>query len=225
VAISRTVQQRIRECYGRQSVVIPPPVDVDFYTPAGIAREDFYLCVSALVPYKRIDLAIEACQKLRRRLVIVGAGPLQRRLARRAGPMIRFLGWRSNEEIRDLLRRCRALIFPGCEDFGIVPVEAQACGSPVIAFARGGATETVETGVFFNEQTVECLCEELQRLESSRDRFCPLAARRQAIRFSTQRFRHDLTTYLRRVAEARASDDDTRPAVRSNRVSGTHVAA
>ncbi len=233
VAISRTVQQRIRECYGRHSVVIPPPVDVDFYTPARVAREDFYLCVSALVPYKRIDLAIKACEKLRRRLVIVGTGPLQRRLARRAGPMTRFLGWRSDAEVRDLLRRSRALIFPGCEDFGIVPVEAQACGCPVIAFARGGATETViaagrgvsETGVFFNEQTVDCLCEGLQRLESSSSSFCPRAARREALRYSTQRFRHDLMNYLKRVVEAHASDDDTRPAVRSNRGSGAHVAA
>jgi glycosyltransferase involved in cell wall biosynthesis len=202
------VQQRILECYGRDSVVIFPPVDVEYFTPADVVRGQEYLCVSALVPYKRIELAIQACNRLGRRLLIVGNGPLRRKLMREAGPTVRFLGWRSNADIRDLLRRCRALMFPGLEDFGIVPVEAQACGCPVIAFGQGGATETIlapdssrpGTGTFFEEQTIECLCEALLDFEAHADDYCPAAARRQALRFSEQRFQNELTGYIQSVA-------------------------
>ncbi len=208
VAISRTIQGRIHDCYGRDSVVIYPPVNVRFYTPACVEREDFYVCVSALVPYKRVDLAIDACNRLGRRLLIVGAGPLRKRFAAQAGPTVQLLGWRSDAEIRDLLRRCRGLIFPGCEDFGIVPVEAQACGAPVVAFERGGATETVlaadesrpGTGILFQEQTVDCLCDALLKLEAGRHGFCPDAARRQALKFSSDRFEREITGYLQSVA-------------------------
>jgi glycosyltransferase involved in cell wall biosynthesis len=218
VAISRTIQDRIRDCYGRDSVVIHPPVDVGFYTPADVAREDFYLCVSALVPYKRIDLAIEACNRLGRRLLIVGAGPLQKRFAAQAGPTVQLLGWRSDTEIRHLVRRCRALIFPGFEDFGIVPVEAQACGAPVVAYERGGATETVlaadgsgpGTGIFFREQTVECLCEALLELESGSIALCPRAARRQALQFSAGRFEREMTAYLQSVVDGSETARDRR---------------
>jgi glycosyltransferase involved in cell wall biosynthesis len=218
VAISRTIQNRIRDCYGRDSVIICPPVNVDFYTPADVEREDFYLCVSALVPYKRVDLAIEACNRLGRRLLIVGAGPLEKRFAAQAGPTVRLLGWRSDTEIRDLLRRCRGLIFPGCEDFGIVPVEAQACGAPVVAYERGGATETVlaadgsrpGTGIFFREQTVECLCQAVLELESGRRRLCPDAARRQALKFSAQRFEREITDYLSSVVSGSRTAGDKR---------------
>ncbi|HEY7153133.1 MAG TPA: glycosyltransferase [Gemmataceae bacterium] len=143
LAISETVQRRIRECYGRDSAVIYPPVDTDFYHPAALAREDFYLAVSAFAPYKRLDLAIQACNALRRPLLLIGSGQDEARLRALAGPTIHFLGWQPDAVIRDHLRRCRALLFPGEEDFGIVPVEAQACGAPVIAFGQGGATETV----------------------------------------------------------------------------------
>lgn len=228
VAISRTVADRIRQCYGRQSTIVYPPVDTDFYTPAYQAappgpahraaggathwprREDFYLVVSALVPYKRIDLAIAACRQSRRRLTIIGSGPEAARLARlaRGDQRIAFLGWRSNDEIRDHLRRCRALLFPGCEDFGIVPLEAQACGTPVVALGRGGATETVlpagdrqvGTGVLFHRPTPEALCAAIDWLESHPWQFDPALARRWAQRFSVERFRSELLVQLDEAA-------------------------
>ncbi len=209
VAVSRTVAKRIAESYGRPSRVIYPPVDTRFYTPADALPEDpYYLCVSALVPYKRIDLAIEACNRLRRRLLVIGTGPEARRLGRLAGPTVTLLGWRSDHEIRDHLRRARALLFPGNEDFGIVPVEAQACGTPVVALGQGGATETVlpadanrqGTGLFFDEQTPEALSEAIERLESHTDWFSPDLARRQAERFSAERFERELVGYLEGVA-------------------------
>ncbi len=196
VAISRTVEQRIRESYGRDSTVIYPPVDVDFFTPEAKAREDFYLCVSALVPYKRLELAVEACNRLERRLIVIGSGPRARFLSRRAGPNVTLLGWQSDELIRDHYRRCRALLFPGVEDFGIVPLEAQACGAPVIAFNSGGATETVEaatpwhsgSGLFFEEQSTECLIQAIKRFEDGRDCLSAELARSNAERFCSNRF-------------------------------------
>jgi len=197
VAISQTVQKRIAECYGRDSRVIYPPVDTDFYTPTAAPREPFYLVVSALAPYKRIDLAIQACRRLSRPLVVIGSGQEQKGLRRLAGPNAQFLGWQPDDVIRDHMRRCRALLFPGEEDFGIVPVEAQACGTPVIAFGRGGALETIltghqATGVLFEEQTVECLQEALVGFEREADWFSPVTARRNALRFHKQRFTQEI---------------------------------
>jgi glycosyltransferase involved in cell wall biosynthesis len=207
LAISRTVQQRIAECYGRPSTVIYPPVDTDFYAPAAVPRQDYYLVVSAFAPYKRLDLAVLACNQLRRPLVVIGTGQDEARLRALAGPTVRFLGWQPDWVIRDHLRRCRALLFPGEEDFGIVPVEAHACGAPVAAFGRGGATETVvppgsraaPTGLWFEDQTVECLADTVRELERSADAFDPAAARRQALRFNQPRFAEELLGYLEGV--------------------------
>ncbi len=204
VAISRTVAQRIARCYGRRSTIIYPPVDTRFYTPADVPREDFFLCVSALVPYKRIDLAIEACNRLGRRLVVIGDGPQRRRLARLAGPSVTLAGRLSDHQIRDHLRRTRALLFPGNEDFGIVAVEAQACAAPVVALGHGGVTETVlpcgestvGTGWFFPQQTPESLGRAMQRMEAHPQPFDPLLARRQAERFAAERFERELLEYL-----------------------------
>jgi glycosyltransferase involved in cell wall biosynthesis len=204
IAISQTVRRRIAECYGRDSTVIYPPVDTDFYCPAALPREDFYLAVSAFAPYKRLDLAIAACNRLGRRLVIIGSGQDEARLKALAGPTVRLLGWQPDEVIRDHLRRCRALLFPGEEDFGIVPVEAQACGAPVLALGCGGATETVvppgsgrePTGLWFAEPTRDCLAEAILAFEARRTDFNPAAARRQALRFNAHRYRDELLTFL-----------------------------
>jgi glycosyltransferase involved in cell wall biosynthesis len=207
LAISRTVQERIAECYGRSSEVIYPPVDTEFYCPAPVAREGYYLVVSALAPYKRIDLAIAACNRLRRPLIVIGRGQDERRLQKLAGPTVHFLGWRPNAVIRDHYRLCRALLFPGEEDFGIVPVEAQACGTPVIAYGRGGATETVippergrePTGLWFEEQTPDCLAAAIESFEVCQEDFSPGAARRQAQGFDERRFEDELFAYLETV--------------------------
>jgi glycosyltransferase involved in cell wall biosynthesis len=204
LAISDTVRQRIAECYGRSSEVIYPPVDTEFYCPAVVARENYYLSVSAFAPYKRIDLAILACNRLRRTLVIIGAGQDESRLRTLAGPTVQFLGWQPDTAIREHMRRCKALLFPGEEDFGIVPVEAQACGAPVIAFGRGGATETVipaggrrePTGVWFEQQTVDHVATALTQFEGHAADFALSAARRQALRFHRRRFAEELFAFL-----------------------------
>jgi glycosyltransferase involved in cell wall biosynthesis len=197
IAISRTVQQRIRECYGRASVVIHPPVNTDFYTPAAEPREDFYLCVSAMAPYKRIDLAVQACNRLQRRLIVIGAGQDEARIRSLAGPTVQVLGWQPDVVIRDHLRRCRALLFPGEEDLGIVPLEALACGTPVLAFNRGGATETITgVGSFFDEQNVECLVQAIEQLECDEQAFDPAAARKRAMQFGTERYLREMSDYL-----------------------------
>jgi glycosyltransferase involved in cell wall biosynthesis len=204
LAISETVRQRIAECYGRTSTVLHPPVDTDYYCPAPVPREDFYLVVSAFAPYKRLDLAIAACNQRRVPLVVIGSGQDEGRLRDLAGPTVRFLGWQPDAVIRDHFRRCKALLFPGEEDFGIVPVEAMACGAPVLAFGRGGATETVvppggrrePTGLWFEDQTVDCLAETMAQLEMQAENFTLAAARRQALRFNKARFAEELFAYL-----------------------------
>lgn len=205
IAISETVRERIAESYGRDSAVIYPPVDTDFYTPERLERDDYYLVVSAFAPYKRIDLAVAACRTLGRKLVVIGTGQDERRLRALGGPTVELLGWQSDESIRNHLRRCGALLFPGEEDFGIVPVEAQACGAPVIAFGRGGAAETViapgrrdePTGVLFREQSTESLVESMQWFEGNRRHFDPRMARRQALRFNPRRFDEEFAQFIR----------------------------
>jgi glycosyltransferase involved in cell wall biosynthesis len=171
IAISKNIQERIHRIYKRDSGLIYPPVNDAFYaTPSAPApaEEPFYLIVSALAPYKRIDLAVETFRRRGDRLVIVGEGQESNTLKSLAGPKTEFLGWLSNEELRSLYQSCRALIFPGEEDFGIVPVEAMAAGCPVIALRKGGALETIvenETGVFFERLTVESLSDAVDRFE------------------------------------------------------------
>jgi glycosyltransferase involved in cell wall biosynthesis len=211
-AISHYVRDRIRRCYGREAIVIYPPVDVHRFELADGAGDDFYLVVSALVPYKRIDLAVLAATALGRRLLVVGTGPEERRLRALAGATVEFLGWRGDAEIARLYRQCRAVLFPGCEDFGIVPLEAMAAGRPVIAFGAGGALETVEplggeappTGLFFEEQSPAAVAAAIERFEGEAHRFIPKALRAHAERFDRERFREAMRAWVQtRVAEGR----------------------
>lgn len=197
IAISHTIQKRIRDCYNRESTVIYPPVDTDFYTPAPVPREEYYLVVSAFAPYKRFDLAVEACSRLKKRLIVIGRGPQEAKLKALAGPTVQFLGWQSNEVIRNHYRRAKALLFPAEEDFGIVPVEAQACGCPVIAFRVGGSSETVKCGVFFEEQSLDAMIEAIERCESNG--VDTSRARSHALAFSKARYERELFDFTDKV--------------------------
>jgi glycosyltransferase involved in cell wall biosynthesis len=202
IAISHEVARRIRRHYGRMAEVIHPPVNVDLFHPNGSPPEDFYLVVSRLVAYKRIDVAIEAANLLKRRLIIVGEGPQRQRLEQLAGPTVEFRGWLSNEEIADLYARCRGFLFPGLEDFGIAPVEAQASGRPVIAYGRGGALDTVisgATGVFFEEQTAAAMARAITAFEQLR--WDPARCRRNAERFARNLFKARLSRAIERQLE------------------------
>lgn len=202
VAISRAVQDRIERYYGRRSVIIYPPVDTERFRPDGRPPDDYLLVVSTLNAYKRVDLAIEACNRLGMRLKVVGDGPLFETLARMAGPTVEMLGKVADEQLPELYRRCRAFLMPQEEDFGIAPLEAQASGRPVIAYAAGGALETVidgQTGLFFREQTAEALEEAVRRLDVSF--FSPEDCRRNALRFGAERFRRQLTDLLHQLWE------------------------
>jgi glycosyltransferase involved in cell wall biosynthesis len=199
IAISRTVQERIREVYGRESVVIYPPVDTEYFTPEpALPLGDYFLIVSRMVPYKRIDLAVDTFSRLRdRKLVIVGEGRDLDALRSRAGENVLFLGYQTREVVRDLLRRCQAFLFPGLEDFGIAPVEAMATGRPVIAFAGGGALDTVlpgRTGELFDEQVSESLLGVLEAFDPMA--YDPVVCRAQAERFNRQAFQTHLMAYL-----------------------------
>jgi glycosyltransferase involved in cell wall biosynthesis len=216
VANSHYVAERIRRYYNRESTVVYPPVDTTFYGPSDDRRatRSGFLVVSALVPYKRLDVAIDACRRIGAPLTIVGTGPERARLEARAGSDVTFLGWRSNEEIRELYRRSAATLLPGVEDFGMVPVEAQACGCPVVALGRGGAGETVvdgETGVLVVDPSIEAFADGLSRVRALA--FEEPSLREHALQFSRERFvigfqaavsaastaRNDATTAVRRA--------------------------
>jgi len=216
VANSCNIAGKIRRFYGRQAVVIYPPVDLARF-PVGAEQKSYYLIVSALVPYKRIDIAIHAFNEMGLPLKVVGEGPLRRRLERSAGANIEFLGWVNDSALAELYGSCQALVFPGEEDFGIVPLEAQACGRPVIAYEKGGVLETVipvgtsaegvgppssPTGVFFSEQTAKDLIKAVERYQRMQDRFKPVTIRAHAEQFSSQRFKNQIHEYV----EARLSE-------------------
>jgi glycosyltransferase involved in cell wall biosynthesis len=213
VANSYNVAGRIRKHYRRNSRVIYPPVDVaSGYVANSIG--DYYLVVSRLVDYKRTDLAVLACAKLRRRLRVIGTGPQYRRLKELAGPTVEFLGELTDLQLREQYAHCRALLFPGEEDFGIVPVEAQSFGRPVIAYGRGGVLETVHAGfagrepvdgscggIFFGEQTVDSVVDAILAFEAAEDLFSPQVIAHDATRFSTQRFKREMTDFVRSCIE------------------------
>ena len=204
VANSRFIARRIRKVYGRSADVIYPPVDVSKFA-IGTAREPFYLAASRLVPYKRMDLIVEAFSAMpEKKLVVVGDGPELAKIKSKAGPNIELLGYQPFHALRDLMQRARAFVFAAEEDFGITVVEAQACGTPVIAFGRGGALETIvglgtrsnPTGVFFPRQHVGSLIETVETFERRRDAIDPAHCRDNAMRFSRDRFRREFAAYV-----------------------------
>jgi glycosyltransferase involved in cell wall biosynthesis len=210
VGISSAVVERIHRHYGRNAELVHPPVDLDRIQPQEKKREAFYLLIGGFVPYKREDLALSAFTKLGAPLLIAGDGPLRKRYQTQAPPNARFLGRVGDAELSDLYARCRALVYPQEEDFGIVAVEAQAAGAPVIAFGRGGAAETVlpidgpaaPTGIWFHEQTADALCEAVRRFESLESCFDPKAIRAHAERFSVARFRRKISAVVEATLRA-----------------------
>ena len=207
VANSKFIASRIRKYYGRESTVIYPPVETSAEDAAGPCGE-CYIAIGRLVDYKRFDLAIRACTELGRPLKIIGDGPQYKQLRRIAGPTIEFLGRASEKELRSSLAGSQALLFPGEEDFGIVPVEAQSFGRPVIAYASGGALETVRgllpgvsevadaTGVFFTEQSTPSLVEAILRFESQQHRFSAPAIRQHALQFDRAVFKRRIEEFI-----------------------------
>jgi len=213
LANSRNVAAKIQKLYGRHATVIHPPVDLEKFR-LGSEPEPYYLIVSALVPYKRIDIAIHAFNEMRLPLKVVGEGPLRSRLERSAGSTVEFLGWVDDSALAALYGSCGALIFPGEEDFGIVPLEAQACGRPIIAYEKGGVLETVipatanaeggesPTGIFFSHQTPEALTRAVELFQRMQSRFEPRKIRDHAAQFSRERFKNQIHEYVQsRLAE------------------------
>jgi glycosyltransferase involved in cell wall biosynthesis len=207
VANSHFTASRIRKHYQRDSTVIYPPVEASA-AHMGESRGAYYLAVGRLVGYKRMDMAVEACTRMGRELRVIGEGPELRALRRIAGPSVTFFGSVSDEEVRRNLSGCRALLFPGTEDFGIVPVEAQSFGRPVIAHASGGALETVRgnlpgtigiknpTGVFFSSQSTEGLMQAILAFESQESEFHPDLIREHALQFDSNRFKTEIAEFV-----------------------------
>jgi glycosyltransferase involved in cell wall biosynthesis len=196
IAISQAVADRIARFYGRTSDIIYPPVDTSLYQPAA-QQDNYYLIVSRLIPYKRIDLAVEAFNRLGLPLKVVGDGRDRAALQAMAKNNVEFLGRMPDATVKEMYARCRGFIFPGEEDFGLTPLEAQASGRPVVAYAGGGALETVveeRTGVFFRQPTAEALAEAVRRFEGLS--FDPAQIRRHAETFSVEAFQRKLTDYV-----------------------------
>ena len=209
IANSHHVRQRITDCYQRDSKVIYPPVELDRFK-VSLDSEDYYLVLSAMVPYKRIDLAIQTFNQNRRRLIVAGTGPELGRLKAIAKKNIEFVQAPDDRVVERLYAGCKALIFPGEEDFGIVPLEVQACGKPVIAYGRGGALETVigmdesntnPTGIFFQQQTVSGLQSAIERFEKNEQFFTPQNCRQNAEGFSKARFQAEMTDFIQNVMD------------------------
>lgn len=199
IANSKCVAKRIKKIYGKDSVVIYPPVDVEKFSPSA-KKENFYITAGRLVPYKRVDVIVKAFSIVReKRLLIIGDGPDLKRLKRTAPSNVEFLGYLEREKLAHYLSRAKAFIFAAEEDFGIAPVEAQASGIPVISYRGGGAIETViegVTGIFFNEQNPEALAQAINKFESIEDRFDPEKIRKNSLRFSKENFKEEFLKFV-----------------------------
>lgn len=202
IANSTFVAERIRLVYQREAVVIPPPIDVDRFQPS-TESEDYFLVLSRLVPYKRIDLAVQACTRMNKELIVIGDGPDRGRLEAMAGKTIRFLGRQPDAVVNHYASRCRALLFPGEEDFGMVPLEINAAGRPVIAYRAGGALETVVegvTGLFFHQPTSDSLANAIETFELCQ--WTPYRLRDHAEKYSYPIFANRILAFLAQVAPA-----------------------
>lgn len=200
IANSAYVGKRIEKFYRRASTVIHPPVDVERFAIAE-APGDYYLCAGQITPYKRIDLAVEACTRLGRRLVVIGSGA-NSELRQKAGHNVEFIGAVDDATLAGYFAGCRALLYPGVEDFGIVPLEVMASGRPVIAFGRGGAAETVvegKTGLLFHDQTVEALAASIGDFENRQADFVPHEIRAYALSFNRERFRDEMRAFIKNL--------------------------
>ena len=206
VANSSYIARRIKKFWNRDAAVVYPPVDTDRLSVSDEAAGDYFVVFSRFVPYKRIDLAISACARLNKKLIVIGSGSQEKELKLLADSCknadIKFTGRISDSEVKAYLQKCRALIFCAEEDFGIIPVEAQACGRPIIAFGKGGALETVvneKTGVFFEEQSVESLVKAIEKFEKldKENTFNPKKIREHAEKFSAENFRKNLSEQIR----------------------------
>ncbi|EPL8196922.1 TPA: glycosyltransferase family 4 protein [Klebsiella aerogenes] len=203
IANSQFIARRIKKVYGREADVIYPPVDVNRFL-LNEAKEDYYFTASRLVPYKRIDLIVEAFSHMpNRKLVVVGDGPEMQKIKSKATSNIEILGYQSNEVMQEHMRNAKAFVFAAEEDFGITPVEAQSCGTPVIAFGKGGSLETVRpfgvdnpTGILFDKQDIGSVIDAVQKFETMQDQILPNDCRAHALKFSTERFNQEISEYV-----------------------------
>lgn len=213
IANSAFVARRIRKAYGRKATVIHPPVNLDRFN-MGAAKEDFYITVSRMVPYKRIPLIVEAFAKMpHRRLIVIGDGPEMAAVQAVHAPNVMIMGRQSDEVVVSHLQRAKAFLFAAEEDFGIAPLEAQACGTPVIALSKGGARETIrgrdgegQTGVFFREQSTDSIVAAVEHFERRQQDITPEACRANATRFSTERFRREFSAFVDRAMERSSNE-------------------
>lgn len=204
IANSKFIARRIKKVYGRDADVIYPPVDVERFTLCH-AKDDYYFTASRLVPYKRIDLIVEAFSQMPdKKLVVIGDGSEMSKIKSKAGKNIEILGYQPNHVMEEHMRKAKAFVFAAEEDFGITPVEAQACGTPVIAFGKGGTLETIRpygvqdsTGLFFDKQTVDSLVSAINKFESISDAISPYSCRNNALRFSNERFQNEMREYIK----------------------------
>lgn len=201
-ASSKHIAKRIKRVYGRDTTVIYPPVDVDNFQ-LHATKEDFYLTASRMVPYKKIGIIVEAFSKMSdKRLVVIGDGPTFKNVKKMAKKNIELLGYQKDDVLKEYLQKARTFICAAEEDFGILPVEAQACGTPVIAYGRGGVLETIvenKTGIFFKEQSVESLMDAVGDFEKNQNKFDPYEIRKNAERFNKERFKREFKEFVEKV--------------------------
>jgi len=201
IANSDYIAKRIKKIYGKNAIVIYPPVDVDQFELEK-NKDNFYLTASRLVPYKKIDLIVEAFSKTNKKLVVIGSGPDMDKIKSKASKNIEILGYQPDKILKEYMQKAKAFVFAAEEDFGIIPVEAQACGTPVICFGKGGAKETVidgKTGVYFEEQTVESLLKAVDYFEQNIGQFDPFVIRENSLKFSRDRFEQEIKTTIEKL--------------------------